>query len=210
MFRRRENKGAGHRLRELVWPRAGWSRAGKYLWLRLHRLPGGDWGVAAGFACGAAASMTPTMGLHFVLAALMAWAMRANILASAIGTVIGNPWTFPLIWWGTFRIGVAMVGADHLAPPQGAVGAPGDGSGFHGLFATLWKDLQAFDLPHLLENVWPLWWPMAIGSLPLALAAWVLCYGLVRWGMERYRRLRSRRPRRRGLAPPVQEPGDSP
>jgi hypothetical protein len=37
---------------------------------------------------------------HFVLSALLAYIARANIIASAIGTVVGNPWTFPFIWWG--------------------------------------------------------------------------------------------------------------
>ncbi|MFR8207121.1 MAG: DUF2062 domain-containing protein [Alphaproteobacteria bacterium] len=36
------------------------------------------------------------MGFHLLLAALTAWIIRGNILASALGTAAGNPWTFRL------------------------------------------------------------------------------------------------------------------
>ena len=57
--------------------------------------------VAAGVAAGAFTSFTPFMGLHFLFAALFAWAIRGNLLASALGTFVGNPLTFPFIWAAT-------------------------------------------------------------------------------------------------------------
>ena len=36
---------------------------------------------------------------HILLAMLLALLIRGNLIASGIGTVVGNPWTFPLIWF---------------------------------------------------------------------------------------------------------------
>ena len=39
-----------------------------------------------------------------------AFVVRGNYLAAAIGTAVGNPWTFPFIWAGTYRLGSFMLG----------------------------------------------------------------------------------------------------
>ena len=111
MFRRRKNMTILQRSREFVWPRMGWLRAGTYIRHRVARLPGSPYSIAAGLACGAAVSFTPFIGLHFVLAALIAWLIGGNLIASAIGTVVGNPWTFPFVWWGTLRLGELILGS---------------------------------------------------------------------------------------------------
>jgi uncharacterized protein (DUF2062 family) len=38
--------------------------------------------------------------------------MRGNILTSAIGTAVGNPWTFPFIWAATYNLGINILGGD--------------------------------------------------------------------------------------------------
>lgn len=43
-------------------------------------------------------SFTPFIGFHFVLAAAVTMMMCSNLIASAVGTVVGNPITFPFIW----------------------------------------------------------------------------------------------------------------
>ena len=62
----------------MLWPRRGWTRMALYIQHRLGRLPGTPYRIAAGFACGAAISFTPFLGLHFVLAALGALALRTG------------------------------------------------------------------------------------------------------------------------------------
>ena len=52
---------------------------------RIKRLPGTPQSIAAGVACGVAASFTPFIGLHFVLAALFAW------LVGGVGYISGLP-----------------------------------------------------------------------------------------------------------------------
>ncbi|MBL42221.1 MAG: hypothetical protein CMM49_06145 [Rhodospirillaceae bacterium] len=92
------------------WPKTGIKRAVKYSRYRFIRLPGSSYSIAAGFACGVAVSFTPLIGFHFVGAAFFAWLIGGNLIASAIGTAIGNPWTFPLIWFWILNLGRWVIG----------------------------------------------------------------------------------------------------
>lgn len=56
------------------------------------------------------ASFTPLFGLHFFIAAGLAWALRANVIAGLIGTVAGNPLTFPLIASVSLNLGRRILG----------------------------------------------------------------------------------------------------
>ena len=44
-----------------------------YYKLRLARLPGSNYAISSGFACGAMVSFTPLLGFHFVLAVIFAY-----------------------------------------------------------------------------------------------------------------------------------------
>lgn len=79
---------------------------------RLARIDGTPYAIAAGFASGAAVSFTPFVGLHLIFAAIIAWIVRGNILTSAIGTAVGNPWTFPFIWAATYNLGINILGGN--------------------------------------------------------------------------------------------------
>lgn len=98
------------KLREFIWPAAGWRRAGSYMHHRIARIDGTPYAIASGFACGAAVSFTPFVGLHFIIAGIIAWIVRGNIFTSAIGTAVGNPWTFPFIWAVTYNLGINLLG----------------------------------------------------------------------------------------------------
>jgi uncharacterized protein (DUF2062 family) len=111
IFKRRERPSTYTRVREAVAPRKGIWRGVGYIHLRMRRLPDSPHRIALGFACGSMASFTPFFGLHFVIAAGLAWAARANLLAALFGTVVGNPLTFPLIsavslWTGRRLLGL--------------------------------------------------------------------------------------------------------
>ena len=91
LFRSRKPKTIARRVVEFVWPRGGFRRSTSYIWHRVARLPGSTHAVAAGFASGVAVSFTPFMGLHFIMGFVVAFITRGNLIASAIGTAIGNP-----------------------------------------------------------------------------------------------------------------------
>jgi hypothetical protein len=201
VFRRRMPLSFLARLRELFWPRMGYLRAVRYVGWRVMRLPGSAYAVAGGFAWGAAVSFTPFIGLHFFLSAIVAWATRCNVLASLLGTVVGNPWTFPFIWALIYRTGMFLLGRDVAATPPLETLA--------GLFDSIWRmtgnavlfvvGLQEEVMPShsaaaLLDVVNNVLWPMFFGSLPYVAIVWAIFYFPLRRLVEGYqrRRLRSR------------------
>jgi hypothetical protein len=189
MFRSRQKRSAIYHLRNFFWPRSGWTRSTTYLAHRIGRLPGTPYTISAGLAFGAAVSFTPFVGLHFVLAAIIAWIFRASIIASAIGTAVGNPWTFPFIWPGIFFLG-KMLGAG------GGVDLP-DSTAFAMLFGNIIEALLAFDLAFLSDVAWPVIFPMLVGGVPAAVVVWFAFYLPGRPLIERYQRRRALRRRRK-------------
>jgi len=174
MFRRRKNKTLLQRTWELVWPRMGWLRAGTYLRHRVARLSGSPYSIAAGLACGAAVSFTPFIGFHFVLAALIAWLIGGNLIASAIGTAVGNPWTFPFVWWGTLRLGEIILGSSR------ATNIP-----------------ERISLHYIFDHPWAVLLPMTIGGLLVSGVVWTIVYFSSSYFVEKYQRIRAERLRRR-------------
>lgn len=163
------------RLRSLVWPQSGWRRAGRYLMMRLHRLPGTPHSIALGLACGVAVSFLPLVGFHVVGALALSWLCRGNLLAAAIGTLAGNPWTLPLMFAGDYRLGSFVMGTPAL-------------------------DLHAGSLHSVLGGLWHLFWPTMVGSLPLAMLSGIGSYFLFRPLIARVQQRRRRRIARRNVA----------
>ena len=109
LFKRRKPAGWIEIFRISLWPRHSWRRSWQYVSKRILRLSASPQSVALGVCAGAFASFTPFVGLHFVLAFIIAWAIRGNIIASALGTFVGNPITFPIIWIVTHELGSFLV-----------------------------------------------------------------------------------------------------
>lgn len=161
MFKRREKPPFGKRMREIISPRKGWARGFEYMGRRMQRLPDAPESIGLGFACGVITSFTPFFGLHFVVAAGLAWALRANIFASAAGTFIGNPLTFPFIVAISLQLGHRILG---------------DG----GDVDTSFVALGFFDLlAHTLQNVQELFLPYLVGGLAPGVFFAVVSYFLV-------------------------------
>ena len=108
MFKRRKPLSLGQKLREFIWPSMGWKRTYTYLKHRIMRLPDTQRNIALGLAIGAGISFSPIMGTHIVQGIIIAYLLRANIIASVVGTIIGNPWTFPFIWWASLSLGAQI------------------------------------------------------------------------------------------------------
>lgn len=110
MFKRRDKRSLATSVREFIAPRRGWRRVIEYWRHRMQRLPDTPARIALGIACGVFASFTPFFGFHFVIAAALAWIIRGNIFASAIGTFFGNPLTFPFIAAISLEVGSLITG----------------------------------------------------------------------------------------------------
>lgn len=184
LFSRREKAPLQDRLLAWLWPRRGWRRAWQYVLRRVSRLSGSPHAIALGFAVGVFASFTPFMGFHFMIGFLLAFLFRASMIASAFGTFIGNPVTFPFIWFVTYRVGLFLLGME--VPEKISIELP----------ETAWWLL--FHDPNLLwrqfwEQLWPLIRPMTVGGVPIGITASFLFYFPLRAAVSAYQRKRRAR-----------------
>jgi hypothetical protein len=182
MFKRCNPLSPGAKILNIFWPSIGWRRASQYTVHRLARIPGTSYSIAGGFACGAAISFTPFVGLHFIISAIVAWIVRANILASAIGTAVGNPWTFPFIWTWLYQTGTWMTAGEALSGDK----VPE----FSKVFGHMMEATLSLDVTYLLETAGPIFWPMLVSSIPTGFVIWWAFYLPLKYVVRRYQRRR--------------------
>ena len=101
-----------------LYPRGGWRRASQYIVHRVRRLPDPAHKISRGIAVGVFASFTPFFGMHFVIAAILTWAIRGNIVAALLATFVGNPLTFPLIAAVSMELGSIILNERTLPLPM--------------------------------------------------------------------------------------------
>lgn len=157
------------------------NRYSRYMLLKLDKLKGTPYSIAAGFACGVAISFTPFVGFHMLLAAITAFIIRGNILSSAFGTVMGNPWTFPIIWPTILFTGRFFLNDNHI-----------DKIDFIKLFKNLADAVVHLDFSLLVSDVWPVLLPMMVGCIPYYIIAWCISFYIVKRAMERFKLRRER------------------
>lgn len=173
LFKRREKTPLQERVRVALWPRRSWGRSVRYIGKRVLRLSASPHAIAAGFAAGTLVSFTPFVGFHFIMAGFLAYFTGGNILASALGTAVGNPLTFPFMWAASYRVGRLLLGKGDAAPPQ--------------------IDMSLGILAHSRDAIWPVLKPMLVGAVPLGIIAWVIFYFLVRTLVRAFQEGRRRR-----------------
>ena len=76
-------------------------------------MPASPHAIASGFACGSMVSFTPLLGFHFLLAIVFAYLIRGNFVAALLGTIVGNPITFPFIWGLIYKVGAFVTSSKH-------------------------------------------------------------------------------------------------
>lgn len=186
LFKRRKSADFWERVRTFVWPRRSFWRSAQYFAKRALRLQATPHAIAAGIAAGVFASFTPFVGFHFIIAAALAWIIRGNLLASAFGTAVGNPITFPFIWGATMEAGKALL---HGRQPGQIAPIHIGEMLWHLEFSRLWE---------------PFVKPMAVGALPIGIPVALIFYLVTRWAAvafrEQRRKLLAERARRRAAA----------
>jgi len=146
MFQRREALSLYKKTKEFFWPSMGWRRTLKYVQHRLVRLSDTTHKIALGLAIGCSISFTPLVGTHFIQAGFLAYIFRANLLSAIIGTFVGNPWTFPFMWWtaisfGSFLFGLMGLPASTALPEEVDLSI---------IWDLIWHDPLRIFLPWLL------------------------------------------------------------
>lgn len=160
MFKRRRALTRLQSLREVFWPSMGWVRATYYAKHRIVRLSSTTRSIATGLACGACVSFTPFFGCHFFLALGYAWLMRGHFLASIIGTFVGNPWTFPFLFWTSFEVGkflLGLFGVELFAENAATSELKNTDAGFYEFFT---------------HNFWDFYLPTALGGTICMILFW--------------------------------------
>ena len=138
-------------------------RASLFYFLKLIRVKDSQDKLAIGFACGSMVSFSPFIGFHFLLAVIFAYILRGNIVASLIGTFVGNPFTFPFIWIFIYKVG-----------------------------NIFFKNDQNFSLELTFQSLfnqgYDILIPMMIGSLIVSIPIWFISYFTVKFLMTSFKR----------------------
>ena len=139
----------------------------KYVLFRIKDFPES---VAIGMAWGASVSVTPALGLHLITCYLGTWLMRGNLIAATVGTILGNPWTFPFFFYLDYKIGVLL----------------------------FFDEIENYEinLKFLLENFERLFLPTFFGSIPVAIITWLTTYYITKGILEK--RLNGKKNKTRG------------
>jgi len=110
LFTRRRKPPLKQRIKEFVRPPKGYKRAWHYLVWRVKRRPGTPEFIARGFAIGVAINFWPILFTHFVGGILLCWALAGDVIAMFIGTLLGNPWTFAIVYPLMYKLGKVLLG----------------------------------------------------------------------------------------------------
>jgi uncharacterized protein (DUF2062 family) len=160
MFKRRRPLTKWEKIREAGWPSMGWRRMFRYTRHRLIRLSDSTHKIAAGLAVGFSVSFSPLVGTHFIQCALICYLLRFNLIAALIGTAVGNPWTYPFIWWGSYELGVMLL---EIVGASAGAGLPQDVT-----FSSVWQIIETQPMQIFL--------PWMLGAHLIALLCWFPAY----------------------------------
>lgn len=192
VFKRRTPRSWLQFVAEGFWPRGGWSRATRYVVHRLRRLPDPAHKISRGIAAGVFACFTPLFGLHFITSAIIALAIRGNILAALLATFVGNPITFPIIASIAMELGSSMLGTPDLP-------LPGVWAAFSSAFSELWHNFMAIFTPaevrwgRLAAFFEVVFLPYLVGGLAPGLVAAMAAYFLANPVIAAYQKTRIKR-----------------
>ena len=143
-----------------------------YYKLRLARLPDSNYAISSGFACGAMVSFTPLLGFHFVLAVIFAYLIRGNFIAALIGTVVGNPITFPFICGLIYKTGTYVTNI------------------------KLEKINHEINFDMILNQTYEIFFPMLIGGIIIAPLVWIITYYIIYSFIASYKKRKSKKNRK--------------
>lgn len=155
---------------------------------RIFRTGDSNYKVTAGLAVGAAVSFTPFLGTHILQAMFFSWGIRGSIVAGLIGTFIGNPWTYPVMFVAAYEVGVRVctfwgIQTFAVLPPDVVI-------------ANADHEPWAFFL-HMLAHPVKILLPLTVGGYICAIVFWPVFYALLYYPVRVARTTYIRKHRRR-------------
>ena len=132
--------------------------------------------TALAFSIGIFIAFSPFLGLHTIMATVVAFAFRFNKVAIYTGTFINNPFlTLVPIIIVSYAIGAFFLGRPLGIPDEGI---------------ELLQDPHLFsrDYYHrLLAQGWSIVWPFAVGATLLSVVCSISAYPLTLWALRKRR-----------------------
>lgn len=194
MFKRRDKLPIWLSVWRFLWPQGGWGRAALYVKHRLRRLPDTPRKISRGIMAGVFTTFTPFYGLHFFVAALVAWIMRGNVMAALLGTFFGNPLTYVPIGVVSLNLGHWILGTEMKREVDESIFRKFFGAG-EDLLWNSWYALTGRSVDWTATSVFwhDVFWPWLVGGLIPGIFTGLAAYTISLPLIEAYQR------RRRGL-----------
>jgi uncharacterized protein (DUF2062 family) len=120
--------------------------------------------VAATFAAGLFLGISPLLGVHTVMALVVAWIFRLNKVVILTGVFVTNPWSIVPIYSFCIWVGILLLGTENINP--GLQGRP----------------LSMIDLYGALGN---LMMPFVVGTVLVGTVSSALSYFVVKGVIQR-------------------------
>ena len=138
--------------------------------------------TALAFSIGIFIAFSPFLGLHTIMATLIAFAFRFNKIAIYTGTFINNPiLTLVPIIVISYAVGAFILGRPLSIPDEGV---------------ALLKDPHLFTRDYYRRLFVQSWndvvWPFAIGGSVLSVVCSLLAYPLTLWALRKHRLRRNK------------------
>jgi len=136
------------------------------IWQKLSHLDARPGQIASGFSIGIFASFLPLNPSPIIVAAVVAWLLRRNVIAVVAGATTAILYTplLPLIWLAEYRLGKLILPVQHpLTLDQ----------------ARLWD---------VLQTGWDVYAAMFVGSILIAAPVTLLTYWVVKRLAEKWDR----------------------
>ncbi len=133
--------------------------------------------TALAFSIGVFIAFSPFLGLHTILATILAFVFRFNKIAIYTGTFVNNPLlTLVPIIIASYAVGAFVLGRPLHLPAEG---------------------LELLENPHIFSGdyyrrifseSWGIVWPFAVGGMVLSVVCSLLAYPLTLRALRAYRR----------------------
>jgi uncharacterized protein (DUF2062 family) len=138
--------------------------------------------TALAFSIGIFIAFSPFLGLHTIMATVIAFAFRFNKVAIYTGTFINNPFlTLVPIIIASYAVGAFMLGRPLHIPDEGI---------------ELLKNPHLFSRDYYRRLFLQSWnnivWPFSVGGMILSVVCSLLAYPLTLWALRKHRLRRNR------------------
>lgn len=179
MFLRRQKPALYQRIKLTLRPAKGYSRIWPYLVWRVKRLPGTPEFIAMGLAIGVGINFWPLLFTHLVIGYIFCRLLKGSVIAMFIGTLLGNPWTFAIVYPIMYRIGKVVLGAKNLHHRHSELVVQS--------METLWSRIWPIESWQNFVIIFQeLFLPLVIGGFLLGLPCILVTYYMTRKALHTY------------------------